>query len=131
MRLHLDLGYDYDFDVDQLRRFVWDVGLSFPLAFGTFDAGVGGSTYDAPIDWTPSQYRESIIPGEPTNITVSAIGDNQTGTNYVDFLAGAKVALSDAIILSGGVNVPVTDEGLQPVVGGTIALELYFSTGGG
>ena len=28
MRLHLDLGYDYDFDVDQLRRFVWDVNIS-------------------------------------------------------------------------------------------------------
>lgn len=130
-RLHLDVGYDYDFDVDQLRRFVWDVGLSFPFPFGTLDVGVGGSKYDAPIDWTPSQTRASIIPGEPTDITVTAIGDNQTGTNYVDFLAGGKVALSDALILSGGVNVPVTDEGLQPVVGGTIALEFYFSVNGG
>ena len=129
--MHLDVGYDYDFDVDELRRFVWDVGLSFPLAFGTFDVGVGGSKYAAPIEWTPSGTRASIIPGEPTNITVIAVGDNQTGTNYVDFLAGAKVALSDALILSGGVNVPVTDEGLQPVVGGTIALEYYFSASGG
>lgn len=40
-------------------------------------------------------------------------------------------ALSDAFFLSGGVNVPVTDAGLQPIVGGTIALEYYFSVGGG
>jgi hypothetical protein len=126
MRLHLDAGYDYDFDVDELRRFVWDAGVSFPLAVGTFDLGMGGSTYDAPIEWTPSRARASIFPGEPTDITVTAIGDNQTGTNYVDFLAGAKVRLSEAFILSGGVNVPVTDEGLQPIVGGTLALEFYF-----
>jgi hypothetical protein len=126
MRLHLDAGYDHDFDVSQLRRFVWDAGVSFPLAVGTFDLGMGGSKYDAAIDWTPSQARASIIPGEPSDISVTAVGDNQTGTNYVDFLAGAKVRLSDVIILSGAVNVPVTNEGLQPIVGGTIALEGYF-----
>ncbi len=126
MRLHLDAGYDYDFDVDQLRRFVWDAGVSFPLAVGTFDLGVGGSKYDAPIDWTPSHARATVFPGEPDNISLTAIGNNQTGTNYVDFLAGAKVRLSDRVILSGAVNVPVTDEGLQPIVGGTLALEYCF-----
>jgi hypothetical protein len=126
MRLHLDAGYDYDFDVSQLRRFVWDAGVSFPLAVGTFDLGVGGSKYDAPIAWTPSQTRASVFPGDPSDISVTAVGDNQTGTNYVDFLAGAKVRLSDAVMLSGAVNVPVTDAGLQPIVGGTIALEYCF-----
>ena len=38
---------------------------------------------------------------------------------------------TNAFFLSGGVNVPVTDAGLQPIVGGTIALEYYFSVGGG
>ena len=126
MRLHLDAGYDHDFDVSQLRRFVWDAGLSFPLAVGTFDVGVGGSKYDASIAWTPSQARASVIPGGQRDISVIAVGDNQTGTNYVDFLAGAKVRLSDVVILSGAVNVPVTNEGLQPIVGGTVALEAYF-----
>jgi hypothetical protein len=129
-RMHLDVGYDYDFDVDELRRFVWDVGVSFPLAFATFDVGMGGSKYDTPIQWTPSFTRDSVF-GMGPDSSVIAIGDNETGTNYVDFLAGAKVALSDAFILSGGVNVPVTDAGLQPIVGGTIALEYYFSVGGG
>jgi len=126
MRLHLDAGYDHDFDVSQLRRFVWDAGVSFPLAVGTFDVGVGGSKYEAPIAWTPSQARASVIPGEPSDISVTAVGDNHTGTNYVDFLAGAKVRLSEVVILSGAVNVPVNNQGLQPIVGGTIALEAYF-----
>jgi len=126
LRLHLDAGYDYDFDVSELRRFVWDAGVSFPLAVGTFDLGVGGSKYDTPIEWTPSHARASIFPGDPSDISVTAVGDNQTGTNYVDFLAGAKVRVSDAVIVSGAVNVPVTDAGLQPIVGGTVALEYYF-----
>jgi hypothetical protein len=119
MRLHVDAGYDYDFDVSQLRRFVWDFGVSFPLTVATFDLGVGGSKYDTPIDWTPQRVRSS-------NILVTALGNNQTGTNYVDFLAGAKVRLSDTVILGGAVNVPVTNEGLQPIVGGTVALEIHL-----
>ena len=126
MRALVDVGYDYDFDVDQLRRFVWDVGLSFPLAAGTFDVGLGGSSYAAPIEWTPSQFREAVVSGDPPEITATAVGDNQTGTNYVDFLFGAKVRLSDAVILGGAVNVPVTNEGLQPIVAGTLVLEFYF-----
>lgn len=126
VRLHLDAGYDYDFDTSQLRRFVWDAGFSLPLAVGTFDLGVGGSKYDTPITWTPSHARSSVFPGTPSDITVTAIGNNQTGTNYVDFLAGVKLRLSDTFVLSGAVNVPVTDEGLQPIVGGTLALESYF-----
>ena len=126
LRFHLDVGYDYDFDVGELRRFVWDVGASFPLTLATFDIGVGGSKYDSPIVWTPSSFRESIQPGTPKNITVTAVGDNETGTNYVAFLCGAKVRLSEGFVLSGGVNVPVTDEEVQPVAGGTIALEFYF-----
>jgi hypothetical protein len=101
-RPHLDLGYDYDFDVDELRRFVWDVGVSFPLAFATFDVGMGGSKYDTPIEWTPSFARGSVLPGVPNDISVIAAGDNETGTNYVDFLAGGKVALSDAFFLAAG-----------------------------
>jgi hypothetical protein len=126
MRLLLDTGYDYDFSVSELRRFVWNIGVSFPLAVGTFDLGVGGSKYDTPIHWTPTRARASVLPGEPSDISVTAVGDNRLGTNYVSFLAGAKVRLSDTIIVSGAINVPVTDTGLQPTVGGTIAAEFYF-----
>ena len=126
MRLHLDAGYDYDFDVSQLRRFVWNTGISFPLTVGTFDVGVGGSKYDTPIVWTPTNGRASVIPGTPSDISVTAVGDNQTGTNAVDFLAGVKVHLTKTVIVSGAVNVPVTNDALQPIVGGTLAVELAF-----
>jgi hypothetical protein len=108
------------------RPFVWDAGLIFPLTVGTFDLGLGGSKYKVHIEWTASETRPSIFPGEPSDISVTAMGNNQTGTNYVDFLAGAKVHLTDVVIVSGAVNVPVTDAGLQPIVGRTVALEMYF-----
>ena len=126
IRLHVDAGYDYDFDVSQLRRFVWDVGVSLPLRIATFDLGLGGSSYSTPITWSPTRATASIANGGPPTITVTALGDNQTGTNYVDFLAGAKVRVSDRVVLSGAVNVPVVDASLQPIVAGTIALEVYF-----
>jgi hypothetical protein len=125
MRLHADAGYEYDFDVSQLRRFAWDVGISLPFAAATFDLGVGGSLYDTPITWTPAR-QTTTVPGLPGTVTVTALGDNQLGTNYVSFLAGAKVALTEALVLTGAVNVPVTDPGLQPVALGTVALEVYF-----
>jgi len=126
LRLRLDSGYDYDFNVSQLRRFVWDAGISLPMRVATFDLGMGGSLYSTPIESTPTHAKASFVPGEPQNIAITAIGDNQTGTNSVDFLAGAKVRVSDRVVLSGAVNVPVVDTGLQPIVAGTIALEVYF-----
>ena len=40
LRLYGDVGYDYDFDVRQLRRFTWDAGLSIPLTALTMDVGL-------------------------------------------------------------------------------------------
>ena len=126
LRLHVDAGYDYDFDASELRRFVWDLGLSVPLRAATFDVGMGGSTYAAPIEWTPTRARGAPSAGARRGILITALGDNQTGTSYVDVLAGVKVRLTDTLVMSGAVNVPVVDAGLQPIAGGTIALEAYF-----
>lgn len=41
LRVHADVGYDYDFNVSELRRFVWDSGISVPLTGWTFDLGFG------------------------------------------------------------------------------------------
>src|SRR5262249_26444966 len=43
LKLHVDAGYDFDFDHDELRRFVWDTGVSVPGKNLTLDCGVGGS----------------------------------------------------------------------------------------
>ena len=53
LNLHADAGYEYDFDVDELSRFVWNAGLSVPIVNATFDLGVGGSLFDESIKWTP------------------------------------------------------------------------------
>lgn len=126
LRFHLDAGYDYDLDVSELRRFVWDIGLSLPTRGATFDIGMGGSRYATPITWTPTRARAAFPGATRPTIVVTAIGDNETGTNYVDFLAGAKVRVANAVVLSGAINVPVVDTGLQPRVAGTVALEVYF-----
>ena len=44
---------------------------------------------------------------------------------YIDFLIGMKVKLWQGLVLSGGVNVPVTDDGFRAAVD-TGALEYYF-----
>jgi hypothetical protein len=118
MRLLVDTGYDYDFGSSQLRRFGWDVGVSFPLRAATFDLGMGGSEYATPIQWTPT--RIPVHPGELT-----AVGDNQTGRNYVDFLTGVKFRLTDRLVMSGAVNIPVARPGVQPIAGGTVALRCW------
>ncbi len=132
LRLHADVGYDYDFDTSQLRRFVWNTGLSVPLPNWTFDLGVGGSKFDESIRWTPvtaqgvgapaPQYPDGI-PGTLTALDPSA---TELGTNYVDFLFGMKVRLMEGTVLSGSVNVPVTSDGFRAAAIGTLALEYYF-----
>ena len=133
LRVHADVGYDYDFDTSELRRFVWNTGISVPLVNWTFDLGVGGSKFDTGIQWTPStatgigpkappQYPDGI-PG-----VLTALEPDQTrlGTNFVDFLYGMKVKIFDGGVLSGAVNVPVTSDGFRAVAIGTVAFEYYF-----
>jgi len=53
LRLYLDVGYDYDFNNDELRSFVWHTGASIPGERVTFDLGVGGSKFNSGVVWTP------------------------------------------------------------------------------
>lgn len=119
----LDLGYDYDFDESALRRFAWNVGAWIPGKRFSFDFGIGGSEYDTAIRWTPSVARGS---GPLGKYTITAQEDNQLGTTVVDFLGGVKVRLTEQLVASGAVTVPLVDNGFQPPALGTIALEFYF-----
>jgi hypothetical protein len=125
-RLHCDAGYDYDFDVAQLRRFTWNAGASVALPGVTVDFGFGGSKFDAPIQWTPRVAHGDPVPDFPGGLVLRTNDDVSLGTNYVDFLGGVKVRLTDAVVLGGSVNVPVTSDGFRPDAVGTVALETYF-----
>lgn len=124
-RIHADAGYDYDFDEAELRRFVWDTGASVPIGPVTLDFGVGGSIFDVPIRWTP---ETATSPGDrftpPSKIT--AIGGNEIGDEFIDFLGGIKVRLADRLILSGAVTTPLNDQGFRADAVGTIAIEGYY-----
>ena len=122
LSLHADVGYDYDFDESALRRFVWNTGASYPGKRFSLDLGIGGSEYDTPISWTPSRAEGH---GERTYI-ITALEDNQLGTSYVDFLFGTRVRLTDRLIASGAVTVPLNDQGFRPAALGTVAVEWYF-----
>ncbi len=123
VRLHVDAGYDYDFDNNELRRFVWNFGPSLALAWGTLDAGVGGSKFNQGITWTPATapYVGYNGPG-----TIQALADNTLGSNYVDALGGIKIRLNDRSVISGAVNVPINNEGFRAAAVGTVAAEFYF-----
>lgn len=125
-KLHTDLGYDFDTSIDELRRFVWNVGGSYALQGATFDAGVGGSLYNQGIEWTPGTFTQP--PGSVIKVPLqlTAIGGNTLGTTYVDFLFGAKVQIASNAVLSGAVSVPLNDEGIRPAAAGTLAIEAYF-----
>ena len=126
LNLHADIGTEQDFQVNQLSRFVWDAGVSIPITNATFDLGFGGSKFDEGITWTPVTATGTLPNGNP--VTITAVNPNQTelGTNYADFLFGAKVRLFDGGVLSGAVNVPINSAGFRPVAVGTISFEYYF-----
>jgi hypothetical protein len=126
LRLHADAGYDYDFDTDELRRFTWNAGASvaFDVIHGVFDTGVGGSVFNQGIQWTPARGSFIDTRGQPASI--QALEANRLGNNFVDFLLGIKVRLTDKSVASGAVNVPVNNQGFRAVAVGTLALEYYF-----
>lgn len=126
LRLLADVGYDYDFQVGELRRFVWNTGVSVPLSIVTLDAGMGGSLYDDAIRWTPVVASGVNADGAPITATAVNPSSTQLGTNYVAFLFGVKVRLLKGTVLAGAVSVPVTNEGFQAAAIGTLALEYYF-----
>jgi hypothetical protein len=125
LKLHADAGYSYDFDHDELRGFTWDAGTETPGETMTFDLGFGGTKYNQGIQWTPP-----VAHGVPIQVfpaaTATALGDTRLGDNFVDFIAGVKLRITEHLVASGAVSVPVTDEGFQPAAVGTLALELYL-----
>jgi len=144
LRLHVDAGYDYDFDHDELRRFTWNAGASLPLAFSIpialddkppaspefpvlhalVDFGLGGSKFNQGIQWTPD--RASFVDEAGSPARIRALGSNRLGDNFVDFLGGIKIRVGDQSIVSGSVSVPVNDEGFRADAVGTLAVEYYF-----
>jgi hypothetical protein len=132
-RAFLDVGYQQDFSFDELSRFAWTVGTSiFASSYAVFDLGVSGSVYASEIDWTP-QAGNVDVPGQDsegrpivTNLSYSADADTGIGKNLVDLLIGARVAVVEDLTLSGGVSVPINDEGFRPAAAGTLAVEYTF-----
>jgi len=121
-----DAGYDYDFSIAQLRRFVWNAGGWVTTSMATFDFGFGGSLFDEGVDFTPRQAEGRTSVGYPEGNQIVALGDPELGKNYVDFLGGVKFRLGDSSVLAGGVNVPITSDGLRAVAVGTVSFEYYF-----
>jgi hypothetical protein len=124
LRLHVDAGYDYDFDNNTLRRFVWNGGLSYAIKGATFDAGVGGSTFNEGIEWTPNS--APFVDQAGNAGTIHALGSNRLGRTFVDGLGGVKVRVASKTVLSGSVNVPLNSEGFRAAAVGTLAVEQYF-----
>lgn len=124
LKVYVDAGYDYDFDHDELRRFVWTAGMSFATARASVDVGFGGSEFNQGIQWTPSSASYTTDTGERGTLT--AVGRNRLGTSFVDFLFGLKLRLTEKVVLSGAVNAAVNDEGFRADAIGTLALELYL-----
>ena len=123
-RLLADAGYDYDFDHNELRRFVWNGGGSYAISVATFDAGIGGSTFNEGIKWTPTTAPYTDQAGNPGSI--QALQSNRFGRTFIDFLGGVKVRVANKTVLSGSVNVPLNNEGFRAAAVGTLAVEQYF-----
>jgi hypothetical protein len=125
LKLHSDLGYEYDFETPELRQFTWTVAGSLAFERAAFDVGVGGSEYDTPVEWTPSVIHGGQTATAPASTGV-ALEENTAGTSVVDVLLGTKLRVTDAIIVAGGVSIPVVTPAFQPDVLGTIAVEWCF-----
>ncbi len=125
LRLHSSVGYDYDFNNAALRSFTWRAGGSFASQWAECDLGFGGAEYDAPVRWTPSVIH-GVAPPPYVEATGHALDDNTTSTSLVDVLVGAKVRVTDTMVVSGGVSIPIVSPGFQPDALGTIAVERTF-----
>lgn len=129
LRFYTDIGYDYDFDVQELRRFVWNSGASMPVGRWAFDVGVGGSEFQKAIKWTPD--AAPVI--DPLNPRVTlgrfdklADEDNALATTFLDFLLGVKMQIAENVVLSAAVVVPVDDAEFRPAALGTLAIEVIL-----
>lgn len=123
--LHSDVGYDYDFDTNNLRRVVWNAGASLPFNRFSIDAGVGGSEFDEGVEWTPKTIRGEAIAQFPATVGTRQ-GSAGIGSSFIDFIGGFKIRILDKTVLGGSVNVPLNDDGFRANAVGTVAIEQYF-----
>jgi hypothetical protein len=128
LRTYADIGYDYDFNESALRRLTWTAGASVPFTRFAFDLGVAGSEYDTPISWTPAVAHGAPY-GEIPGSTLTVLGDNQLGDNFIDFVGGLKLQLANSWFLSGAVDVPLNNQGFRPAALGTLAIEYHVHSG--
>lgn len=123
IRLHSDVGYDYDFDNAELRQFMWSIGGALTSERAEIDLGIGGSEFEAPVQWTPTHI--TAVSGS-TGLTGQALEDNTAGDRFVDVLLGLKLRLTDSTVIAGAVTIPVVNGEFQPDVLGTVAFEYDF-----
>lgn len=118
-----DVGYEYDFDAAELRRFIWNVGTSFEVERLSLDVGFGGSQYAEGIEWAPK--GGSFEQGGIT-FTTATDSSTETATTSASFLFGVKAKILPQLYALGAVNVPVTSDAFEPTAIGTWGLEYYF-----
>lgn len=120
IRLTGDLGYSYDVDYAELRRFAWTLGASVGNERAAFDLGFGGSEFAEALQWTPDFVR-----GYPAT-SGRALNDTSTGTTLVNILVGGKILVASSTVIAGGLSVPIVNPAFQPDVLGTVAVEHTF-----
>lgn len=132
VQAYADIGYEYDFSFAELSRLAWDVGASIPFSRGSFDLGVGGSVYDAPIKWTPDFARgdpfdddDQGLFAEGLTLTLDEPGTNEIDNDVVNLLIGGRFAVTEQFVLSTAITVALTQNGVRPDAVGTIAVEFY------
>jgi hypothetical protein len=130
-RIHLDAGYDYDFEHAQFRRFVWNAGVSVPIArYLSVDFGAGGSEFDEGALWSRKVTTGSPITAAGLGLSdatpiLTAQGDTELGTSFIDFLAGFKIRVWEEVFLTGAVTTPLTNDGFRADATGTVGVQSY------
>jgi hypothetical protein len=124
LRFYGDVGYDYDFDISELRRFVWNVGGSWATTALSVDLGIGGSLYQEGIDLFLDGGRLATELGD---LSITGIDDDfKLQTNLIDVVVGVKIRIVDNAFLSGVATIPVVDVDFRPEAIGTISGQVIF-----
>jgi hypothetical protein len=130
LRLHADLGYEFDFDRSDLRRFAWNVAASVSRSSWSMDVGAGGSEYQSGIRLFPDHARlegSAFGPAfEAFSVEMVSLDDFEMPTSFVDLLFGIRFYLAPDLSLSGAATVPVVNVDFRPYAIGTISLEARF-----
>ncbi len=120
-----DVGYDFDVDRPELRRFVGTGGVHLANERLSIDAGVSGAVYDQPVRWTPAVSYGAAVDTYPATVLLAR--DAITlGDDFVDFVSGMKIALGSHLAVSAAFSVPLNDQGFRPDALFTGGLEASF-----